>query len=168
MPRPYRFIPSAVLLHFASTVAPARTCRPRFLAGRGPQARQRDISRRRNTSRRHAQHERTRRCLWERRIRDPYPDTMHPLACLGEYSSHNSQTVPLRAGKGPRLRCLSDRLYRRAAWIPGSGLACRGLELTSFLSSVGAPAKPGRLTRPVTGGQHQARSRPGYGGAPSS
>ena len=60
--RPCRFIPSPVLLHFASTVAPARTCRPRFREGRGPQARPRDTAQRRDTSRRHAPPERTRRC----------------------------------------------------------------------------------------------------------
>ena len=60
--RPCRFIPSPVLLHFASTAAPARTCRPRFREGRGPQARPRDTAQRRDTSRRHAPPERTRRC----------------------------------------------------------------------------------------------------------
>ena len=98
--RPCRFIPSPVLLHFAGTDAPERTCRPRFREARGPQARQRDISLRRDTPRRHAPRSRTRRCLQERRIRDPYPDTTHSLAVLCEDSSHNSQMFQAAAREG--------------------------------------------------------------------
>ena len=60
---PCRFIPTPILLRFADTDGPVRTCRPRFREVTSHQARWQDILLPQDTARRHAWHEQSRRRL---------------------------------------------------------------------------------------------------------